>query len=347
MCSLILVYQIGELFNQYLAGNTVTNILISKNIPEHLPAITICHDKLFSFEKISELLNSSNLMDKFYNFTSVLRINRLKNGFEKFPNESALFQYQYNSMIEKVMELLKSNLLGYQDTMANLTLPYYNYIDGKKFYSNIHIHIYGEPFDQTSNLTSVFEKTQIEHLYSNKLSPIESIFQRGDDNRKCFTFFNSLQAEYSNIKFIIKEIELIFTFHLNWSPYPITKLHLSIHSPYEMANLDSFVEIPICHQIKVTYNRIYYKQDPLYHNCRYYRNNYNYKNRLDCYYHCFVISIHEMCLPYDYIIYLIDYPVPIEFLPKEYPKLNCSGQISNIDILYSAIQNCTRLCQDE
>ena len=348
-CTLILLYQIGKLFDQYLAANTVTNIVFSKNVPEQLPAITICHDKLFSFEKMAYHLNYSNFIDIFKNFTSLFGKYKSNSRFQldKFQNDSLEFQNKYNTMEKNILKIIKSSSLGFKDIMKNLTLPYYNFPD-YKMQPHIEIIIFGQQFDQISNSTILFKRLE-ENMYLKNISPIESIIQGFHKKRKCFTFFSSLQTGYSNIKFIIKEIHINILFNKYWSPYPISEVYLSIHSPYEIEHLDSFVKFPISRYIKITYNRINNNEDPSYHNCHDYNNNNNNnncKNKFDCFYKCIIKSTSEFCLPYELIVGNIDYPVPIDFLPKQYPRhytMNCSGD-NNIDALFG---KCARSCKEE
>ena len=351
-CTLILLFQIAELFDQYLTHNTVTNIVFSKNVPEQLPAITICHDKLFSFKKMTYHLNNTNFIDIFKNFTSLFGKYDLNNEFQhdKFQNESIEFQNKYDRMEKNIFEFIKSNSYGFKDIMKKLTLPYYDFRDNE-IKPHIEVFVLGKLLSQTSNSTMLFENFQ-QNTYFNKLliSPIESIFQRFYKNQKCFTFFSSLQTEFSNIKFIIKEIYVGIFFNKYWSPYPISKLYMSIHSPYEVGHLDSFVELSISKEIKTTFNKIFNNQDPSYHNCHDYKNNRHYNNKFDCYYKCILKSISELCVQYEFIVDHIDYPVPIDFLPKQYPKfyytINCSGDqiYYNIDL---SMRQCTRFCKEE
>ena len=52
ICTLCLLYQTYLIVKQYLEYNTVINIKFTPNVINSLPAITICFDRLYSFEKL-------------------------------------------------------------------------------------------------------------------------------------------------------------------------------------------------------------------------------------------------------------------------------------------------------
>ena len=71
-CFLILLYQICELMQQYLQINLVTSIKFVNNEPESLPAVTVCYNELYSYEKISKRFPNSLASKKYENFSTFM-----------------------------------------------------------------------------------------------------------------------------------------------------------------------------------------------------------------------------------------------------------------------------------
>ena len=191
-CFLILLYQICELMQQYLQINLVTNIKFVNNEPESLPAITVCYNELYSYEKISKRFpnslasekyeNFSTFMDKFYQSDWSLSVNG-------WPEEFNTFHQQYKEItneIDRIVEHSKSETYNlYNDIFDNLTLPY-TYEEDNVTKNIIQLELSGKVFADEMNAFVLDNQYQ---TYSTILSPLESIV---NNRKKCFTFFNTI-----------------------------------------------------------------------------------------------------------------------------------------------------------
>ena len=72
------------LSDQYLKFNSVINIKFTTNVIDKLPAITICYDKLFSFQKLAQQYTEYQGIYK--NYTNFLI---------KFSNKELLFNKSF------------------------------------------------------------------------------------------------------------------------------------------------------------------------------------------------------------------------------------------------------------
>ena len=351
-CFLILSFQICELMQQYLQINLVTSIKFVNNEPESLPAITVCYNELYSYEKISKRFpnslaskkyeNFSTFMDKFYQSNWSLSVNIWREEFNTFHQQYK----EITNEIDRIVEHSKSEKYNlYNDVFDNLTLPYTYEEDNVTKYI-IQLELSGKVFADEMNAFVLDNQYQ---TYSTILSPLESIV---NNRKKCFTFFNTIQIEYKNVKVITDMIRVIIYYPRKMFPVSEDRqIFISIHSPNEMANLLNVIEIDQAHHAFVKYTRIQVDKNPAYSKCKHYSNFDKYNMNSDCFHNCMVDLLPEVCLNLLDLFMSIEYPIRRKLLRPIYPVYNCSdwfnmGRIYRIMRMHCQ-QNCIEDCHQE
>ena len=169
-------------------------------------------------------------------------------------------------------------------------------------------------------------------------------------NKICFTFFSSLQEDYSNMKFIIEKLIVKIDFPINHSPLYFKNIYLSFHSPVEVPRKESFIEFPIYESLSINYKRIHENLNSLSHNCSYYGKDFQYKTRFDCYFKC-MNNYQPKCLPYFVLFQSFVFSVPNYIPLKSYTKLNCTlGDLEKFELkikLKYQSEICEKKCKRE
>ena len=119
-CSIFLLYQIIELFSQFLSGKTVVNIELKREIYENLPAITLCLPQIVSLEALAKYnpdyqrdYNISNEMLSQKYLMNTTLYNEIK------PNLTKIYRGLFMSLFKFI-----SNEDFFQIVIDNLSLPY-------------------------------------------------------------------------------------------------------------------------------------------------------------------------------------------------------------------------------
>ena len=118
ICSAGLIYQLSQLFSQYLSGKTVVNVEVKKEINDNFPAFTICFPFAYSMQS-------------------------LDNYHEDYEQD-----YQaYNSMAKEILDIDEQKYFQYKQDIyeyyqSNLTLIYNNVfrISSKKLYDKNYLY---------------------------------------------------------------------------------------------------------------------------------------------------------------------------------------------------------------
>ena len=299
ICLLCLLYQTYLLIKQYLEYNTVINIKFMPNIINSLPAITICYNKVYSFEKLVKRYPEyiSNY-ENYINFTKELNKNYEENQGRNISSKNDEYNRIYQDIISNnslgdLINLVDQNI-DIQDLFDNLTLPFVKLSSPHNMSHNnehnIIIYLKGD-----KNLLPDFKQYESEHGEL-KLKPIESIDIRR--KLKCFTFFDETQIPFSKNHVSLVSIQIMVHFPRSWFPYDNnTGISIAIHSPNDIPIRDSFYKLK-----QNTINNIYYSKMgnirlSNYDNCieRGDIKNYN-DSKNYCLYKCLVENIKPECL---------------------------------------------------
>ena len=334
ICASCLFYQVGLLLQQFLNKDVITNIQFVKNQADSMPGITICYDKIFSFDKLAERYTEyGEIYNNFTEFMKSLEKINIKVGKFHYEENSKYFDYhaELNSYYLENIRLGSLDVLpSYKDIVENLSIPLQQLFFRSKiidFLINNGIRINGD--DAILGL----EK------------PIESLFFL--PRHKCFTFFSQLELSSKRLKLIIKKIYIVI--YTPWQAIPysnLTTVYLAIHSPNIMPNRDSFITMNLSSRIDLVYTKFEYDQLPSFSGCnRYLETNNPYKTQSDCIFNCQKRYYNFDCLAEFY--YDQDFPIRSEQLPNESPNSTCDWQsLGNIDY-YKMRETCMVKCPDE
>ena len=246
ICLLCLLYQTYLLIWQYLDYNTVINIKFTTNVINSLPAITICYNRLYSFEKlVKRYPEHEDDFESYINFTNNFneKYNINENISKTIQNKIDSFQKLYQDIIinhNLNLRNLFKHKFNYQDILDNLTIPFEDLIienlkEIKIPYINI--YLYGN-----NNGIPGFYNLKLSEKSKSLLKPIESVdFKK---SLKCFTFFDEIQIKRSKNILNLESIEILVDFSKNWFPYD-SKIGISIaiHSPNVIPDRESFYNL--------------------------------------------------------------------------------------------------------
>ena len=243
ICLLCLLYQTYLLIWQYLDYNTVINIKFTTNVINSLPAITICYNRLYSFEKlVKRYPEHEDDFESYINFTNNFneKYNINENISKTIQNKIDSFQKLYQDIIinhNLNLRNLFKHKFNYQDILDNLTIPFEdliieNHKENKIPYINI--YLYGN-----NNGIPGFYNLKLSEKSKSLLKPIESVdFKK---SLKCFTFFDEIQIPFSANKNTVDFISIVVKFLRSWFPFdPKTSISLAIHSPKIIPEGDLF-----------------------------------------------------------------------------------------------------------
>ena len=105
------VYQTCLIIEQYLNYNSIINIKFTKNTIDAYPAITICYNEVFSFEKLAQHYNKEEI---FANYTKFLKdsvkIKRDENGNNFIASENAYFNKNYQRLKCMIVNIIEIKL---------------------------------------------------------------------------------------------------------------------------------------------------------------------------------------------------------------------------------------------
>ena len=207
-----LLHQTYLLIKQYLEYNTFINIKFTSNIINALPAITVCYNRLYSFEKLVQYYpdykidyeNYLKFLSKYYSGNQISRKDRnsflTENKFhmQKYweiieNNFIEPYFYSFNNLsTEQIFELT----LGFQD----LNSTDYQYENNRI----INVYLFGE-----NNVLDGFSKSNSSNRSIFELEPIESVYNRRE-RFKCFIFLDEIQIPSSinkmNVNFMRNSI---------------------------------------------------------------------------------------------------------------------------------------------
>ena len=193
VCSSCLFYQGTLILQQYMNKDVVTNIKFVKNQVDTMPGITICYDKIFSFEKLAERYNKHG--DVYRNYTKFMKTLKKMDISEvklRYEENSKYFDYhaKLNSFYLENVRLRSEKFEqfpSYKNIVENLSIPFQQYIFDSK--SNMIDFTFDDGI-RISELPSILDIDK----------PIESLFF--SPRHKCFTFFSQLQLSFRILKFI-------------------------------------------------------------------------------------------------------------------------------------------------
>ena len=290
LCLLCLMYQTYMLSEQYLTFNSVINMKFTANVIDKLPAITICYNKYFSFEKLAQ--RYPKFSDTFENYTnfvnkfSKVEFNRsygdiiIKNN-EHYSNQYYELIGHYNSL-DFFNENTKEN---YLDIFDNLSISFYD--DDNHQTPCIHVSILGDKgaiVDGDGNY-----KIKINPM------PIESIYlKRGS---KCFTYFYGKEISFLNKPINIVGILISWYFHYSWFPFSeANRVSFAIHQPNVKPGQKVFHNLEQNTNNMVRFSKVEEKRLMYYDNCREYNKSRNdFQTRIYCLEHCIFKSNMGLC----------------------------------------------------
>ena len=162
ICTFCLLYQTYLIIKQYFEYNTVINIKFTPNVINSLPAITICFNRLYSFEKLVK--RYPEYQEVYENYTVFANKFQFDYGNSENDTEIIVTGNKYDS--QQYLDIIKNNDLdeltqmsshqfSILDISENLTLPFndlsliYNSNDNNRsinIYSRDLIKIPGLPY---------------------------------------------------------------------------------------------------------------------------------------------------------------------------------------------------------
>ena len=349
-CASFLFYQTMLIFSQFMQQNIVTNIKFTKNQFDHFPAITICYDRLYSFERIVTRFDQyDQLYVNYTNFTDKLFDRHYRIVDHETEEQAKTFEKAYNSMIQKNFPIIfrfnSGNYMSYLDIFENFTIPFM--VDNNNpFGQNIFMYFRGRVFGE-NKLPDQIKYDNNSKIYLISMMPLESIDMR--NRRKCFTFFSSLEPRYRNLTAMIESITIGISFPNNWFPFrETTKIYIAIHSNTMMPHQDSFIEIDQASQHKIIYTKIENQQTVTHARCIDYDLDYkhgNFNMKSDCVYDCLQAYFDPYCTPYgSYLLYLQEFPLRKTQLDRIGYNTTCN--ITHIRNYYDNREACTIKCSD-
>ena len=95
-CSICLIYQTYLIIEQYLKFNSIINIKFTKNIINSLPAITICYNELYSFERLTKRYNEEEVYENYTQFLKkAYELRYDKNSRDYITNGNTQYSTRY------------------------------------------------------------------------------------------------------------------------------------------------------------------------------------------------------------------------------------------------------------
>ena len=220
ICLSFLLYQLIDLYIEFMSGETVINISVGIIRNTSLPAITLCLDNL-DFSKLS-LLND-NVSTLYKEYLALIenadrhRINYIGNYLFQLYIQALIIYFDSN----------EQNIL-IKDILNNLT-PLTNEIDGTFLSSTCyHSSAYGDIDKDLSKYDS--------ETYTMKSLPMESLEILTYGNYpvvwKCYTLFSHTESSWNNIKMVFDRIIINLQVDTHSLPFfPSNEILIIMHSP--------------------------------------------------------------------------------------------------------------------
>ena len=257
-----LFYQTWLIMRQYFKFNSVINIKFTRNTINSLPAITICYEKLYSFDKLVDRYPGYEHLYANYtkfiaeSFKKVKRNDNEWKNFSKAVEEVSDYYFEnYSEIIRKLkLEELQNfdQDISLRDILDQLSLPYKNIpLHGNQtMQDSVEILAYGEMKDPDDFLIAINKEGERLFIYNS--TPIESMHIL--DKIKCFTFFSSIDYPFTRENVNFNRIKITIDFPYNWFQYDSeTTIAIAIHSPLIIPNQDAFDDIK-----QATTNNMYF-----------------------------------------------------------------------------------------
>ena len=348
-CTSFLFYQTWLILLEFMDKNIVTNIRFTKNKFDHFPAITICYDRLYSFERVVKKFNQyEELYVNYTKFTDKLStVQYTISEYEK-ERQAKTFEKAYNAMINEIFPIIIKFNTGkyksYLDIFDNFTIPFI--IDTSNFFmQNLYISFRGSVFDQDM-LPDEIKYDNISKIYRLNMLPLESIDIR--NGRKCFTFLSSLEPSFRHLTATIQSFMVGILSPQNWFPFrENAKVYIAIHSSITMPHQDSFIEIDQTSEYRISYTKIENQQSVSHAKCTDYDLDYkhgNFNMKSDCVFDCLRAYFDPYCTSYgSYLLNREEFPLRRTQLDKIGTNTTCITHYHNYHHLR---QSCTIKCAD-
>ena len=296
ICSLCLIYQIFMLSHQYLKFQSIINIRFTTNIIDNLPAITICYNKIISFEKfvkhypehIETYRNFTNFVRKFYGYWN----NR---SYDEFISKSnALYNYKYDRILIEQSELYYFTVTTKKENYLDIFDKYlisFHYDDEPFIRKFIDVTIYGDK-GRSQMGNGLYQGYFLTYLNT---IPIESIDLKV--GTKCFTYFYEKEVTYFDKSINIVGLTITWNFNYTWFPFDeANRISFAIHSRNVKPAQNIFHNFEQTTTNMVMFSKVEEKRLTNYDNCRDYNKSHNdYESRIDCFEDCIFKINHRNC----------------------------------------------------
>ena len=126
ICSAGLIYQLEQLFSQYLSGKTVANVEVKKEINDNFPSFTVCFPLIFSLEAFANYFYDFKQQYEIYErmieeIEEVHLVEIKENVYDNYKsNLTSIYQE-----IGDISKIRKLRIHNYHDVIIdNLSIPY-------------------------------------------------------------------------------------------------------------------------------------------------------------------------------------------------------------------------------
>ena len=352
LCSVCLIYQTGQILTIYLKKNSVTNIRFARNTIETMPGITICFDRLYSFENVFKHFKQyEDLYKNYTDFTARIdgmkekdldHWKRSKQVDKSYLEENSFYENRYASIVYENFSMEQLSKFNMQDYFEKFTLPF-KFLEKGNMKNSIRLRLSGE-LNDFNTLVEYFEFNNKSKLYDYILPPIETMYLVWK-GVKCFTFFSWLQMK--RFKANINKISITIEFPMSWFPFSSDrKVRLAIHSPNLMPAQDKFFEVDQATWNKVFFTKIENNELTDYAKCFNYEFNGkldSYKMKSDCNFDCMKKLVPNCTIG---ILARRKRSTRKEHLPSSSSNGTCDK--ARFDSQYDSIRRiCTRKCREE
>ena len=146
ICSAGLLFQLTELFSEYLTGKTVVNVKVKKEIYDNFPAFTICFPRIFSLEAFAKHFEDykqdyeiyKNMVDEIEYYDDTDEAKEKEERYEHYQSNLSSI-YRKTDLIYENKTLRNNNL--YDFIIDNLSIPHiYNRPEGISKSISVTVH---------------------------------------------------------------------------------------------------------------------------------------------------------------------------------------------------------------
>ena len=273
------LYQTWLIVRQYLKYNSVINIKFTRNVINSLPAITICYDKLYSFDKLVDRYPGYEHVYGNYTMFFAKSVKRVKRSDDRKKNFTIYVEEESDYYFQKYLDIIRKLKLGrlenfnqdisLRDILDQLSMSYRNRAldENRTMHESVELIAHGEMINPEHFSTSLNKEG--ERLLIFNSTPIESMHLL--NKIKCFTFFNSIHCPFTRENVNFNKIKITVNFPYNWFPYVSeTTISIAIHSPLVVPNQDAFDDIKQATRNNIYYSKIEAIQLKDYDNCQLY-----------------------------------------------------------------------------